>query len=136
MSAILAYNNAQGSSNIAELNAQPDPVTAADFYSQVFERPVVTDSDVRPAVAQSVYAFLTGQPTPTPPSPVPGQEYTIQPGDTLYSIATAAYGAASADAGVTAIENANPGINPDDLQPGQQIMIPVLAGTGAPMPRP
>ena len=67
---------------------------------------------------------------------MPGQEYTIQPGDTLYSIATAAYGAASADAGVTAIENANPGINPDDLQPGQQIMIPVLAGTGAPMPRP
>ena len=76
MNAILEYNDAQGSSNVAELNAQPDPVTAADFYSQVFERPVVTDSDVRPSVAQSVYAFLTSTPTPPSPSPVPGQEYT------------------------------------------------------------
>ena len=133
MKAILKYNNDQGSSNVAELNAQPDPVTAADFYSQVFERPVVTDSDVRPSVAQSVYAFLTGT-TPPSSSPVPGQKYTIQAGDTLNSIATAAYGAANADAGVTAIEAANPGINPDDLQIGQEIMIPVLGGTGAPVP--
>jgi hypothetical protein len=74
MNAILEYNNAQGSSNVAELNAQPEPVTAANFYSQVFERPVVQDSDVRPAVAESVYAFLTDQSTPPSPSPVPGQE--------------------------------------------------------------
>ena len=65
---------------------------------------------------------------------MPGQEYTIQAGDTLNSIAAAAYGAANADAGVTAIEDANPGINPDDLQIGQEIMIPVLGGTGAPVP--
>jgi LysM repeat protein len=123
MNAILAYNNAQGTSNVAELNAQTDPVAAARFYSETFERPVVKDSDVRPAVAQSVYAFLTGTPTPTP---VPGQEYTIQSGDTLFSIATAAYGASNANAGVTAIETANPGINPNDLQVGQQITIPVL----------
>jgi mannan endo-1,4-beta-mannosidase len=135
MNAILAYNNAQGSSNVTELNAQPDPVTAADFYSQVFERPVVTDSDVRPSVAQSVYAFLTGTPTPPSPSPVPGKEYTIQAGDTLFSIATGAYGPANAGAGVAAIEAANPGIDPDDLQIGQEIMIPVLGGTGAPVPQ-
>jgi mannan endo-1,4-beta-mannosidase len=135
MNAILEYNDAQGNSNVAELNAQPDPVTAADFYSQVFERPVVTDSDVRPSVAQSVYAFLTSTPAPPSPSPVPGQEYAIQAGDTLSSIATAAYGAANADAGVAAIEAANPGIDPDDLQIGQEIMIPVLGGTGAPVPQ-
>ena len=121
MNGILAYNNAQGISNVAELNAQTDPVAAADFYSETFERPVVPLSDVRPSVAQSVYAFLTGTPTP-----VPGQEYTIQPGDTLYSIATAAYGAGNADAGVASIEAANPGIDPNDLQVGQEIMIPVL----------
>jgi LysM repeat protein len=126
MNAILAYNNAQGSSNVAELNALTDPVAAADFYSQVFERPVVEDSDVRPSVAQSVYAFLTGTSAPPPPAPVPGQEYTIQAGDTLSSIAAAAYGAANADAGVAAIEAANPGIDPDDLQIGQEITIPVL----------
>jgi hypothetical protein len=123
MNAILAFNNAQGTSNVAELNAQTDPVAAADFYSMEFERPVVPLSDVRPSVAQSVYAFLTGTPTPTP---VPGQEYTIQSGDTLFSIATAAYGAGNADAGVAAIEAANPGINPNDLQVGQEIIIPVL----------
>ena len=134
LNAILEYNNAQGSSNVAELNAQSDPVTAADFYSEVFERPVVKDSDVRAPVAQSVYAFLTGTPTPPSSPPVPGQPYTIQSGDTLNSIATAAYGASNADAGVTAIENANPGINPNDLQIGQQIKIPVLGGTGAPVP--
>ena len=67
-------------------------------------------------------------------APVPGQEYTIRSGDTLNSIATAAYGAANADAGVTAIEAANPGINPNDLQIGQEIKIPVLGGTGAPVP--
>jgi uncharacterized protein YkwD len=124
MAAILGYNNAQGSSNVAALNAQPDPVTAADFYSQVFERPRVKDSDVRPAVAQSVFAFLTGTPTST--SPVPGQEYTIQSGDTFSKIATAAYGAANTDAGVTAIEQANPSADPNDLQIGQEIFIPVL----------
>ena len=133
LNAILQYNNAQGSSNVAELNAQPDPVTAADFYSQVFERPVVKDSDVRASVAESVYAFLTGT-TPPSTSPVPGQPYTIRSGDTLNSIATAAYGAANATAGVTAIENANPGIYPNDLQIGQQINIPVLGGTGPPVP--
>ena len=59
-------------------------------------------------------------------APTPGQQYTIRAGDTLYSIATAAYGAADADQGVTAIEAANPGIDPDDLQIGQVIYIPVL----------
>lgn len=58
--------------------------------------------------------------------PTPGRQYTIQPGDTLYSIATAAYGAANADQGVSALEAANPGIDPNDLQPGQVIDIPIL----------
>jgi peptidoglycan DL-endopeptidase LytF len=68
-----------------------------------------------------VLAFLTGA-----SAPVPGQEYTIRAGDTLFKIATAAYGAGSANAGVTAIEAANPGINPNNLQVGQEIKIPVL----------
>jgi nucleoid-associated protein YgaU len=59
-------------------------------------------------------------------APVPGQEYTIKAGDTLFNIATAAYGSSNANAGVAAIEAANPGINPNDLQVGQEIKIPVL----------
>jgi hypothetical protein len=58
--AIIAYNNAQGSGLVAMLNAQTDPVAAADFYSQYFERPAVTDSDVQAGVATSVYNELAG----------------------------------------------------------------------------
>ncbi len=67
-------------------------------------------------------------------TPTPGQKYAIKPGDTLFSIATAAYGAANATPGVTAIEMANPGINPTALQAGQEINIPILGGTGGTPP--
>jgi hypothetical protein len=59
LQAILTYNNAQGQGLIDMLNAQTDPVQAADFYSQYFERPRVADSDVVPSVATSVYAQIT-----------------------------------------------------------------------------
>lgn len=54
--AIVGYNNANG--NVAGLNAQTDPVAAADYYSQNFERPAVTDSDVRASVATQIYGEL------------------------------------------------------------------------------
>ena len=57
---IIAYNNAQGQGLITMLNSITDPVAAADFYSENFERPAVKDSDVRASVAQSVYAQLQG----------------------------------------------------------------------------
>ena len=60
---IVAYNNAQGSNLVAMLNQITDPVQAADFYSQYFERPAVTDSDVRSGVATWVYSQLQN-PTP------------------------------------------------------------------------
>ena len=58
---ILYYNADEiGQSTVAELNSQTDPVAAADFYSQNFEKPAVTDSDVVPSVAQDVYSELGG----------------------------------------------------------------------------
>lgn len=58
---ILYYNsNEIGSSQVAELNSQTDPVAAADFFSQHFEKPAVTDSDVRTSVAEQVYSELGG----------------------------------------------------------------------------
>lgn len=56
--AIIAYNNAQGAGLIQMLNSISDPVQAADFYSQKFERPAITNSDVRPADARWVYDQL------------------------------------------------------------------------------
>ena len=58
---ILYYNSHEiGASQVAELNSQTDPVAAADFFSQHFEKPAVTDSDVRTSVAQQVYSELGG----------------------------------------------------------------------------
>lgn len=60
LSALLAYNNAQGSGRIAMLNSITDPVQCAYFYSEQFERPAVKDSDVVTSVASSVYQDLIG----------------------------------------------------------------------------
>ena len=58
---ILYYNsNEIGGSQVAELNSQTDPVAAADFFSQHFEKPAVTDSDVQPSVAEQVFSELGG----------------------------------------------------------------------------
>jgi LysM repeat protein len=58
---ILYYNsNEIGASQVAELNSQTDPVAAADFFSQHFEKPAVTDSDVRSSVAEQVFSELGG----------------------------------------------------------------------------
>ena len=58
---ILYYNsNEIGQSRVDELNSQTDPVAAADFFSQHFEKPAVTDSDVVPSVAQQIYSELGG----------------------------------------------------------------------------
>ena len=58
---ILYYNSDEiGASQVAELNSQTDPVAAADFFSQHFEKPAVTDSDVRTSVAEQVFSELGG----------------------------------------------------------------------------
>ena len=58
---ILYYNSHEiGQSEVDELNSQTDPVAAADFYSQNFEKPAVTDSDVR-AVRRRAGLLGTGR---------------------------------------------------------------------------
>lgn len=59
---IIAYNNAQGAGLVSELNAQTSISEAADFYSQNFERPAVTDSDVSAAgIAAATTAVQAAQ---------------------------------------------------------------------------
>jgi LysM repeat protein len=56
---ILFYNsNEIGQSQVDQLNGIGDPLEAADFYSQEFEKPAVTDSDVVASVAEQIYAAL------------------------------------------------------------------------------
>jgi hypothetical protein len=67
MTDLLTYNKIW-SQYIPGLNAQTDPVAAADYYSQNFERPAVRDSDVRASVATSVYNNLKSGGTSTTPT--------------------------------------------------------------------
>jgi nucleoid-associated protein YgaU len=56
----------------------------------------------------------------------PGQYYTVQPGDTLFLIAQAAYGDGN-QWPVLQQANANLiGDDPNNIQPGWQLYIPVL----------
>ena len=58
---ILFYNSSEiGQDWVTQLNAQTDPVAAADFYSQHFEKPAVTDSDVRTNIAEQIFTELGG----------------------------------------------------------------------------
>jgi Phage tail lysozyme len=58
---ILYYNSTEiGQSLVAQLNSNTDPVAAADFFSENFEKPAVTNSDVVPSVAEQVFSELGG----------------------------------------------------------------------------
>lgn len=58
--AILKYNDGIGQGFIVMLNALTDPVQAADFYSENFEKPRFKDSDVRASTAKSIFSQLGG----------------------------------------------------------------------------
>jgi len=56
---ILYYNSSEiGQSLVNQLNTISDPVSAADFFSENFEKPAVTNSDVVPSVADQVFSEL------------------------------------------------------------------------------
>lgn len=72
-------------------------------------------------------AASTDAPPPPVPSPTPTPfVYIVQSGDTLIGIAV------RHNVSLEAIEAANPGIDPGNLQPGQQVLIPPPAEEGAP----
>jgi len=64
----------------------------------------------------------TIEPTSAPGTATAGEVYTVEPGDTLFNIATN-YGVTIAD-----IVDANPGLDPDRLSIGQRIIIPPSDG--------
>jgi LysM repeat protein len=56
---ILFYNsNEIGQAQVDQLNSIGDPLQAADFYSQNFEKPGVPDSDVVAGVAEQIFGQL------------------------------------------------------------------------------
>jgi hypothetical protein len=58
---MLYYDSTEiGQSLVAQLNTITDPVAAADFFSENFEKPAVTNSDVVPSLAEQVFSELGG----------------------------------------------------------------------------
>ncbi len=78
--------------------------------------PIPTAEPVRPVIQETAVASPT--PTPTPEPPASQRTYTVQPRDTLFSIA--------GDLGVDAdaIIEANGLANPQALSIGQELVIP------------
>ena len=63
--------------------------------------------------------------TATSKNPTVGQDYIVKSGDSLFSIASAAYGEANAQNGVNKIKEAN-NIENNNITAGQKIQIPKL----------
>jgi Phage tail lysozyme len=59
LSDLLYYNSSEiGQSLVNQLDSISDPVSAADFFSENFEKPAITNSDVVPSVAEQIYSEL------------------------------------------------------------------------------
>lgn len=57
---LLYYNSTEiGQPLVNQLDSISDPVAAADFFSQNFEKPAVTDSDVVASVAEQIFSQLS-----------------------------------------------------------------------------
>lgn len=100
--------------------------------------PVPTVTDVNPAM-QPAPSNTTQTPAPVVVEKAPvetapvakdqakgsitGKKYTVQTGDTLYSIAKRKYGSGS-QANINKVLKANPGLKPETLKAGQTITLP------------
>jgi nucleoid-associated protein YgaU len=85
--------------------------------SQALGRPTVVIAQPKPALAPSPSPVATG-------SPGPVEEYVVQPGDTLRSIAQQRYGDSEAWSKIYEANRALIGPNPDALQVGMRLRIP------------
>lgn len=98
------------------------------------ENPTVSLSGLQIGAQISIPSNSVPAPAPSPqpqPTPTPASgTYTVAPGDTLTSIA------AKLGTTVVALESANPGINPNDLQIGARISTPVPIASPPPQPTP
>jgi hypothetical protein len=60
LSDLLYYNSTEiGQPLVNQLDSVSDPVAAADFFSQNFEKPAVIDSDVVASVAEQIFSDLS-----------------------------------------------------------------------------
>jgi nucleoid-associated protein YgaU len=100
--------------DVRPITPAPAPVMVQPVQPIQPVQPVVSDT---PPVVQAPAPSSVASSTPA----ITGNTYTIQKGDTLYKIARAKYGEASA---VKKILAANPGLNGNTIKAGQKINLP------------
>jgi 5'-nucleotidase/UDP-sugar diphosphatase len=103
-----------GVTDVRPITPAPAPVMVQPVQPIQPVQPVVSDT---PPVVQAAPAPAVASATPA----ITSSTYTVQKGDTLYKIARAKYGDASA---VKKIQAANPGLNANGIKAGQKINLP------------
>lgn len=109
-------NNSKKPASSSVTDIKPAP-TASEPTPMVVMQPV---TPTHPVVSDTPTTTTPAYATNATPQ-ITGSTYTVQKGDTLYKIARAKYGDASA---VKKIKEANPGMNPDQIKVGQKINLP------------
>ncbi len=111
---------------LAACTATPVPVDGGNVAPTATLRGLPTATASPALDASAPQATDTPQPTFTPlPSPTP-LAYIVQKGDTLIGIAV------QHSVSIEALEAANPGIDPGNLQIGQTVFVPPATGDNAP----
>jgi LysM repeat protein len=117
-----------------ESTSEPDPIPA-DGTVEVSEPvvlksvPETSEPDALPAIAESSEPN-TDETAPVVADTASGDEYIVQPGDTLTAIVRR-YVEAGYPTSVEDIVEANPGLRPNIILIGQRIVVPVSQTTGS-----
>lgn len=112
------------------------PAATAQPTATPFLEPTITLTPTRtplPTSTSTISPTPTLTPLPATPTPVPSPTpafltYTIEAGDNFSFIA------AEFDISIAELEAANPGVDPTNLQIGQEIRVPVTGGVPTPTP--
>ena len=101
-----------GDASVTDIRAASTPPAPPPLVQPV--QPVTPSQPVQPLISDT-------PPVVTQTSASAGGTYTVQKGDTIFKIARARYGDASA---VKKIKDANPGLDADHIKAGQKINLP------------
>ena len=101
-----------GDASVTDIRAANPPPAPPPLVQPV--QPVTPSSPVQPVISDT-------PPVVTQTSASAGGTYTVQKGDTIFKIARARYGDATA---VKKIRDANPGLDADHIKAGQKINLP------------
>ncbi len=127
-----------GNANTPIIRSRPNPAPATEDSSEspLSLAPQVSEPVTEPPIVAQTAPRVGSRPTlnttvakPTPPSSAPargGRTYTVQPQDSLYSIARKFYGSTGTGAKVREIFEANRTTmkSETDIKPGMQIRLP------------